>query len=151
MLLNHAAPADEIMNRVTPSMASPAAGIAAAYHWVRAAAARLVARTKPRRYLVLLQTPHDYSRPFLPLFQQQEARGCYAARFSLLNHPTGRVLRLAAARLLAEYADNPIYACLHSQPSGVECVRHITKVNAVRPEVPRSQHTGREGTAVLPR
>ena len=97
---------------------------------------------------------------FLPplIFQQQNARGYYAARICLPNKPQVGCTRLAAVRLIAECAvtfplvsDCPHICCLHNQPSEVECVRQIkTTINPVRLKNFLPLRTARMPTITLP-
>ena len=68
MLPNHEAPAGDIMNRSAPSMTSPAAAVAAAYHGVRAAMPLdLLPGRKPHGICYCCRQPTNTPRPFLPL------------------------------------------------------------------------------------
>ena len=121
MLPNCKAPADEIMTRSAPSVTSPAAAFAAAYHGVRAAMPLdLLPARNPIVVWYCCRQPTITPRSFLPLlpaagstqllcraimpYQTTPLEGCTP------NHPRGRVHTAGGVQLLAERANNPISA-----------------------------------------
>ena len=98
-----------ISPRMLLSMTSPAAAVAAADHGVRAAIP--LDLFPDGRNPTVVGTAADSPRlphaRFLPLliFQQQDARGYYAARLAPPNTPPVGCARLAAVRLIAKCAD----------------------------------------------
>ena len=106
-------------------------------------AARRVARTKPHRYLVLLQTTHECPTPVPTTVTSSRKHADIMLRaFAPPNHPPGRAHTAGDRATSREMCRLLQIFCLHNQPSEVDCVRQKkTGKNAVRLQIPRSQHT----------
>ena len=112
MLPNYKAPAGQILNRAAPSTTFPAAAVAAAFHGVRAAMPLdLLPGQNPIVNWYHCRQPTFTPRPFPP---QLSAAGStlllFRATLPYQITPLVGCTRLAAMHLLAENADNPIFA-----------------------------------------